>query len=59
MHLRKSENALSPKAGVAAATPRIAANAHPAAKAAANEVIASNDDDAVAMVIESLLGGQE
>jgi len=31
------------------------ANAHPAAQAAADSVIASNDDDAVAMVIESLL----
>jgi hydroxymethylpyrimidine pyrophosphatase-like HAD family hydrolase len=33
------------------------ANAHPAAKAAAHEVIGSNDDDAVATLIESLLGG--
>ncbi len=32
------------------------ANAHPAALAAADEVLASNDDDAVAQLIESLLG---
>jgi Cof subfamily protein (haloacid dehalogenase superfamily) len=31
------------------------ANAHPAARAAADEVLGSNDDDAVAAVIESLL----
>jgi hypothetical protein len=31
------------------------ANAHPAARAAADETIGSNDDDAVAIVIESLL----
>jgi len=32
------------------------ANAHPAALAAADEVLASNDDDAVAVLIETLLG---
>jgi Cof subfamily protein (haloacid dehalogenase superfamily) len=32
------------------------ANAHPAALAAADDVLASNDDDAVAVLIESLLG---
>jgi len=32
------------------------ANAHPAALAAADEVLASNDEDAVAVLIESLLG---
>ena len=32
------------------------ANAHPAARAAAGDVIGSNDDDAVAILIESLLG---
>lgn len=32
------------------------ANAHPAALAAADEVLASNDDDAVAALIETLLG---
>jgi Cof subfamily protein (haloacid dehalogenase superfamily) len=32
------------------------ANAHPAAQAAADEVLASNDDDAVAVLIEKLLG---
>jgi len=32
------------------------ANAHSAARAAADEVIAANDDDAVAILIESLLG---
>ncbi len=31
------------------------ANAHPAARAAADEVLGSNDDDAVAVLIESLL----
>ena len=31
------------------------ANAHEAAKAAADQVVASNDDDAVAAVIEALL----
>jgi hypothetical protein len=31
------------------------ANAHPAAQAAADEVVASNDDDAVAALLESLL----
>lgn len=34
------------------------ADAHPAAKAAADEVVASNDDDAVAALIESLLSGR-
>ncbi len=33
------------------------ANAHPSAKAAADEVIAANDDDAVADLIERLLAG--
>jgi hypothetical protein len=32
------------------------ANAHPAAQAAADAVVGSNDDDAVAVLIESLLG---
>ncbi|MCU1658793.1 MAG: hypothetical protein JWO57_3449 [Pseudonocardiales bacterium] len=32
------------------------ANAHPAAQAAADELLCSNDDDAVAQLIESLLG---
>ena len=32
------------------------ANAHPAALAAADEVLGSNDEDAVAALIESLLG---
>jgi len=32
------------------------ANAHPAALAAADEVLASNDEDAVAVLIETLLG---
>jgi Cof subfamily protein (haloacid dehalogenase superfamily) len=32
------------------------ANAHPAARAAADHVLGSNDDDAVAVLIESLLG---
>jgi hydroxymethylpyrimidine pyrophosphatase-like HAD family hydrolase len=31
------------------------ANAHPAALAAADEILCSNDDDAVAQLIESLL----
>jgi hydroxymethylpyrimidine pyrophosphatase-like HAD family hydrolase len=31
------------------------ANAHPAARAAADEVLGSNDDDAVALLIESVL----
>jgi hypothetical protein len=31
------------------------ANAHPAAQAAAQEVIVSNDEDAVAIVIEEIL----
>ena len=31
------------------------ANAHPAAQAAADHVVGSNDDDAVAVLIESLL----
>jgi hypothetical protein len=35
------------------------ANGHPAAQAAADEVIGSNDDDAVATVIESLLHDQK
>jgi hydroxymethylpyrimidine pyrophosphatase-like HAD family hydrolase len=30
-------------------------NAHPAVQAAADEVIGTNDDDAVALLIESLL----
>ena len=33
-------------------------NAHPAAIAAADEVLGRNDDDAVAALIESLLGGR-
>jgi hypothetical protein len=32
------------------------ANAHAAARAAADDVVGSNDDDAVAALIESLLG---
>ncbi len=35
------------------------ANAHPAAQAAADEVVASNDEDAVAILLESLLPGTE
>ncbi len=34
------------------------ANAHPAARAAADEVVASNDDDAVAELIESVLAAR-
>jgi hydroxymethylpyrimidine pyrophosphatase-like HAD family hydrolase len=34
-------------------------NAHPAAIAAADEVLASNDDDAVAMLIDALLSERE
>ena len=35
------------------------ANAHPAAQAAADEVVGSNDEDAVAILLESLLPGTE